>query len=352
MEIKKFTSMADPTIVLFDSLETYYNKTHHQTEFSYRFATDQGDFNKIIIYSPNLTNFEIEEQFLSDPKISEVAFLTNYTEESIELTTAYFFSPGKCHQNEVKTINRFWRRNQSWENSNFYPEKFNNFHGCTLQVWYNGLFQIGKRIYGELSQQLNFTIQREYYDKTDLELKDTSEKLSENIFRQYIDKSGLIAPLSTPLFFHAYTLAVPPGEPYTDLERMFAAFDYETWIGIVVTFIIAIVVILVIKSLPKTVQNFVFGREVRTPLLNLFDVFINGGQNVVPSRNFARYLLMMFILWSLIFRTCYQSKMFEFLNSDMRHPRLQTIEEVIEKNYTLVYIEGQSDYVLDTFFSK
>jgi hypothetical protein len=116
-----------------------------------------------------------------------------------------------------------------------------------------------------------------------------------------------------------------------------AAFDRETWIAICVTFIIALIVIHVIKFASKQVQNFVFGRNITTPTLNLFSIFLSGGQHRTPGRNFARYLLMLFIIWSLIFRTCYQSMMFENLTSDLRHPRVKTVEELVEKNFTVVY---------------
>lgn len=126
---------------------------------------------------------------------------------------------------------------------------------------------------------------------------------------------------------------------------MFAAFDDETWMWICITFAIAIVVILIISLTSNKVKDFVFGLGIRTPLLNLIDIFLNGGQNRVPGRTLARYLLTLFVSWSLIFRTCYQSKTFENLNSDMRHGRVRSIEELKEQNFTLVYYENEDFWV-------
>jgi hypothetical protein len=129
------------------------------------------------------------------------------------------------------------------------------------------------------------------------------------------------------------TFAVPPGVPLTDLERMFAAFDDETWVGIGLTFALAVIVIQIVNRMSRIVKDFVFGRNIRSPMLNLLDIFINGGQNRSPGRNFSRFILMLFVIWSLIFRTCYQSKMFENLNSDMRRKQVDSIEELLEKNF-------------------
>jgi hypothetical protein len=159
--------------------------------------------------------------------------------------------------------------------------------------------------------------------------------------------------LSSALYTESLTFVIPPGEPYSDLERMFAAFDDETWIGIGATFAVALITIRIISLLSVQVKRFVFGAYISTPTLNLFDIFINGGQDRVPTRNFARYLLTMFTIWSLIFRTCYQSMMFDMLRKDMRHPQVKTIEELKEKNFTLVYYDDEAfDIYAKSFLSQ
>jgi hypothetical protein len=48
--------------------------------------------------------------------------------------------------------------------------------------------------------------------------------------------------------------------------------------------------------------------------LILFSVVaIGGGMTSLPGRNFARFNLMVYILFSLIVRTGYQGKQFEFM---------------------------------------
>jgi hypothetical protein len=60
----------------------------------------------------------------------------------------------------------------------------------------------------------------------------------------------------------------------------------------------------------------------------------------VPKGNFARFVLMMFVIWALIIRTCYQSILYENLQRDIRKPRIQTLDELNELNFTALYTEN------------
>jgi hypothetical protein len=88
----------------------------------------------------------------------------------------------------------------------------------------------------------------------------------------------------------------------------------------------------------KKIRNLVIGENVNTPSLNVAAHFFGLGQIEIPQRNFARFLVMMFILYCLIIRTTWQSKMFEFMQKEMRKPEVKTIKEANEtygKNYNL-----------------
>jgi hypothetical protein len=59
----------------------------------------------------------------------------------------------------------------------------------------------------------------------------------------------------------------------------------------------------------------------------------------VPTRKFARFLVMMFILYSFMIRTLYQGGMCDNLQSDMRRPELiQSADDIKTSGYD-VYIE-------------
>jgi hypothetical protein len=50
---------------------------------------------------------------------------------------------------------------------------------------------------------------------------------------------------------------------------------------------------------------------------------------------------MNYLLFCLVIRTAYLGKQFEFMQNEMRKPEIETIEELIQENYTL-YIFPES----------
>lgn len=116
---------------------------------------------------------------------------------------------------------------------------------------------------------------------------------------------------------------------------MLSPFNDSVWIWILITFGIALIVIQIVNRLSGEIKDFVFGRRVRTPTLNLLIAVMGGSQTILPRRNFGRYLLMLFLLWSLIFRSCYQGKLYKQLQAEDRKPGIQSFEELVEENVWL-----------------
>lgn len=148
------------------------------------------------------------------------------------------------------------------------------------------------------------------------------------------DGAKSVAVSSTPLEFTNVKFAIPPGEPYSELERMFMMFDEETWLAITATLLIALLSIQIINRATQSVKDLVFGSNVSTPTLNLVSTFLTGGQKDTPRSSFARTLLMIFVIFSLIIRTCHQSLLFKYLQADQRKPKVSSFEELVEKNFT------------------
>jgi hypothetical protein len=191
-----------------------------------------------------------------------------------------------------------------------------------------------------LSVELNFqliSVKKRTSDSNDLEI-------IELITAQDISLLKESAAFSSVLFTDYLTFTVPSGEPYTDLERMFLMFDKSTWICIGVTFTAALLLIQLLNFMSIWVQKFVFGRDIRTPTLNVAAIFLTGSQHRVPGRNFARFMLMMFAIWALIIRTCYQSELYKNLQGDLRKPRIQTVDELNKQNFTLIYENFQKSF--------
>jgi hypothetical protein len=285
---------------------------------------------KHLVYVPKAQVLDVAENIQNGFLIDQVGFLANETKNSIDFVTSFMFTSLACRKNQFVTINKFTRINMTWTDSAFYPKKYRNFHNCKLTFGTHlttgtSLNLIMIETLGELFKfqierdLLTDVVQARYFDLLD-------------IFMEFNGDIDFI--VSVPYVFGDVKFLIPPGEPYTQLEKMFLMFDFEVWIAIIVTFVVSIVTIQVINLTTMRIQHFVYGRFIATPTLNLISIFLNGGQFKIPGRNFSRFLLMLFIVWSLIIRTCYQSELFKWLQSDARKPKIKSIDELIERNFT------------------
>lgn len=326
-----------PSILIFDSAKTF-----REMQINITWQGHPAERHQHLVYFPN-ASFDDFSEVGDTFAIDNVNFLKGDAGKSIELVTSFMFSPEMCHKNKFVSINRFTRQNMRWDNSNFYPNKYQNFHGCPLTVGFDERDRNKRRptyvLLVEFSGIFNFELDFKYID-----LLKVVQNEAESRDLDLINLSGSNGDLnlvSSIAFAHEIAkLTIPPGEPYSELEKVFLPFKFDVWISILATFAISLVTIQVINLCTPKVQNFVFGRNIRTPTMNVLNIFLCGGQRKIPGRNFARFMLMMFIIWSLIIRTCYQSEYFKHLQSDDRKPRLRTISDLMENNFTL-YIESK-----------
>lgn len=72
----------------------------------------------------------------------------------------------------------------------------------------------------------------------------------------------------------------------------------------------------------------------------------------LPGRNFARFLLMLFLLFSLIMRTAYQGMQFELLRKEIRRPVIQRIDELLSQGYEIYGTNASLGHLSNTEFYK
>lgn len=70
----------------------------------------------------------------------------------------------------------------------------------------------------------------------------------------------------------------------------------------------------------------------------------------MPTRNFARFSLMLFIIYCLIMRTVYQGGIYNILKSNDGKPDVATIDELVVKGYTFYIYETLAQRVKDFKF--
>lgn len=78
------------------------------------------------------------------------------------------------------------------------------------------------------------------------------------------------------------------------------------------------------------------------PAFNALGIFFGIGQVQLPRNFFGRFVLIFYIWFCLMIRTCYQSLMFEFITTDMRMPLPASIEDLVFWNYTIFIIMTHS----------
>jgi hypothetical protein len=152
---------------------------------------------------------------------------------------------------------------------------------------------------------------------------------TENKIKSVVSSHHITHPFLSEVEF----FVVPPGEEYSGFDKLVLPFDSPTWFLIGLTFFVAFSIIFIVHFLSTKIQDFIFGNNVLSPTFNIAAHFFGLGQIALPRRNFPRFLLTIFILFSLIIRTAYQGKNFEFLQKEMRKPEANSVEEMINRNY-------------------
>jgi hypothetical protein len=139
-----------------------------------------------------------------------------------------------------------------------------------------------------------------------------------------------------------------PGELYTPYEKLYLPFDFTTWVMLMSIFTLAFVIIFFINLMPRWIQDVFYGVGIRMPAFNVVGTFFGIGQTRLPEGNFPRMLLLLFIWFCLIFRTAYQSIMFEYMTSNPRRPAPGDVEEAFNK-YDVLFV-SRFDYLQSKVF--
>lgn len=302
-------------------------------------------------------------------QIYNVLLVHDAENDSVYLKTFFPFKPGRCGDVTPMIIGTFEKTSLTVHE--LFPGKMNNLHNCSIRIALGNtsqpnIFAILKtdgsydlkgieiRLLNTVSKSLNFRVnytfigpEGSFYENgtTDGPLKLLLEGNADLSLSNWWLKPNRIQFFDTTL---AYTdskvvFIVPPGRDLNALEKIVFPFSRVLWMVIIFYWIVSILVILLIRSQKKEVRNFVFGTDVRQPLLNMHIGLVGGTQHKLPKRNFARFLLMMFLLYSLVIRTLYQGAYFHLIQSHQGVPEVQSIEDMIAKDFKISFAVGNFD---------
>lgn len=142
--------------------------------------------------------------------------------------------------------------------------------------------------------------------------------------------------LTPSVYQHEVVFMIVKETKLTQEKKLILPFDTPTWCLIIASISLGYFSIFIIYLLPLSVKHVAFDSNNKTPSLNLTKIFFGISLTVLPRNYFARLLFIMFTFYCLIIRTAYQSKMYDFLQYDIRPSRAETVQEVLSKNIQLI----------------
>ena len=142
-------------------------------------------------------------------------------------------------------------------------------------------------------------------------------------------------------------MVVPPGAEFSSFSKLLSPFDDSVWYIVNAMMFVVIFVTFALKFQSTRVQDFVFGRHNRTPFLNIVNVIVGLPTHRNPGRNFSRWLLVMFIMMWLIFRSLYQAVLFKNLQSTERKLPVQTIEESLQSGFVYYMLAPTQENIVN-----
>lgn len=290
----------------------------------------------------------------------------------VSMHTFFPFAKESCGDDfNLELINEFDPATKEWSSKDFFPDKFTNITDCPLRVAvlssngpsvlvdksettgeksFSGFeVDIIKEILREFELSFQFedfdvignvyqngTIQQGmlpalYEKKFDVALGTLSLQL-ERLHFLSATKSFLAVPI---------VFVVPPPSATTPFQKLIQPFTLLVWILFLALFLIGFIVTFVLRiCAPRTAYHFVVGKSVKNPFLNMLIAFFGGTQIKLPRTNFARFLLMKFLLFCLVIRCIYQGKLFLMLRAELHDRQIETISEAIERNMVFYTYES------------
>lgn len=322
---------------------------------------------------------EVQEIFDTLWKMNIFNVFVIYEENDIAslLTTLPFVNPSSCGDTSAKVVARFSSQTND-KFVNFFFPKLKNLNLCPIRIatyldpqnlmkrkFENGSFELFGNRYEfikAIAKSLNYTneikvmeghmpwgaiITNGSHVNITGAFKQLLDNKSDISFSEYFLKSGRnkYFDSSYPFYVTPMVFVIPPGRPFTPIEKLFQPFNQFVWLALVIVNLIALAVIVTINSKYRQYRSFVYGEKVKNPTINLLIAILGSQQSHLPKRNFARFILMMFLMLCLVMRSIYQGSIFQFLQSDGKHKEVQSIDEMIAKDFTFFMFESSLDFV-------
>ncbi|KAG5671269.1 hypothetical protein PVAND_001475 [Polypedilum vanderplanki] len=312
----------------------------------------------------------------------------------VNFSANLLYSEKACEKFSPKILNSFDKRLQKWSKKLENFDHYRNFNGCLLKfrAELNNLLYFKKhKMLGFLSSlskdrfqnfvtsekpKLNglvneivelmakssnftphFTVFLPDLDERppifiSLSNYKTSLDLSQILLYGNIQNNSDMFQTFRPFTTEEYYFLLSHNDLYSNYEKLLFPFDFLTWVFLLFTFGLTFGTIFILHYCPKLFKTIIFGKGINKPAYNALGIFFGISQLRLPKESFCRVILIIYIWFCLIIRTCWQSKMFEFMTSDMRKPLPASIEDIRKMNYIYVVPTNRFNFFMEMLNNK
>lgn len=272
--------------------------------------------------------------------------------------TYFPYTPNHCEHIESTFLLSMGNHSISIKNE-FFPNKLRNFYKCPLHLATytippymilhksnDGTYKtngIEGNLYREMAASLNFRPMVRVGTKTYL------SGAAENFHMLKMGKVNftMFAAVNTaersteftssfPYAYSSVVYTIPPGPPYTPLEKLILPFEKYVWLWILICTGLAFATISFVSGCCSNKwRNFVFGAKNCTPFLNYINIMLGGAIGGEPVRNFARTIFVIWLFGSLVLRSSYTGAMFSFIQSQKSAIEIQNLEQLVQYNFSI-----------------
>ncbi|KAI8124052.1 Glutamate receptor 2 [Lucilia cuprina] len=335
---------------------------------------DFSEFYLIILYSiskhPEKEIQQIFDYCWSYYTVNVALLLQTQEENPILLYTYYPFTSKFCHRVQLYIINH----NKSitdLKGFELFPDKFHNFHNCTLMaaLWnvppyltlpkrgqsggeMEGMEGMEGFLLNVLAKVLNFRIayitppnnEQRGLVKPDGTVTGAIKMLNNRVadlslgsFRCTLERSTALSPSMTFYQTMQVFTVLALRQPWTSFEIIAYPFDFHIWLVLLALMLFLLSSPHILDHLRHKTLKFIYGFS-SPNFININVIAITLGQtaNSLPQRNFARYILFMWILLTMILRSIYQGSLYDFLKSQKTLAPPDTTAELTERKYQLI----------------
>lgn len=146
---------------------------------------------------------------------------------------------------------------------------------------------------------------------------------------------------TNPLYVIRLVVAVPPGVPYTPLQKLLQPFQPALWTLLACIAGVAACTLMLLDHCAASRWRSLFLGGDRGPLLTAVAIGLGASVQMVPRRNLARFMFVSWTVLLFVVRNTYQAYLCYFLQSEHLIPRPSTLAGLVDGNYT-IHLESTS----------